>query len=82
MCSSAGGQSAPLHAAGTCAGLTGGPNRDSYIGADPVKVSKDTKGAQYDASGGAVDDRTITQQLKDAFIPGSSVGNHYKHTKN
>ena len=62
-----------------CAGLTGGPNQDSYIGADPVKVSKVTKGAQYDVSGGAVDDRTTMQQLKDAFIPGSSVGNHSRH---
>ena len=62
-------------------GLTGGPNDDSYVGGDPVKISKATKGAQYDATGGALDDRTTMQKLKDAFIPGSSVGNHTKPSK-
>ena len=43
------------------------------------KVSKATKGAQYDATGGAVDDRTVGQKIKDAFTPGSDVGKHTQH---
>lgn len=40
------------------------------------KASKATKGAQYDATSGAVDDRTVGQKIKDAFTPGSDVGKH------
>lgn len=43
------------------------------------KASKATKGAEYDATGGAVDDRTVGQKIKDAFTPGSDVGKHTKH---
>ena len=43
------------------------------------KASKATKGAQYDATGGAVDDRTVGQKIKDAFTPGSDVGKHTQH---
>lgn len=43
------------------------------------KASKATKGAQYDATGGAVDDRTMGQKIKDVFTPGSDVGKHTQH---
>ncbi len=39
-------------------------------------VSKATKGAEYDATGGAVDDRSGLQKIKDKLTPGSSVGKH------
>ena len=39
-------------------------------------VSKATKGAEYDATGGAVDDRSGMQKIKDKLTPGSSVGKH------
>lgn len=42
-------------------------------------VSSATKGAQYDATGGAVDDRTAMQKIKNTFTPGSDVGKHTKH---
>ncbi len=61
---------------GDFAGLTGGPRSPSTVGDGGAKVSKATKGAQYDATGGAVDDRTGMQKLKDAFKPGTSAGNH------
>lgn len=37
---------------------------------------KQTKGAEYDATGGEVDDRTMMQKVKDAITPGSDVGKH------
>lgn len=36
------------------------------------------KGADYDATGGAVDDRSTLQKLKDKLTPGSDVGKHTK----
>ena len=36
------------------------------------------KGAEYDATGGAVDDRSTLQKLKDKLTPGSDVGKHTK----
>ncbi|DBA98946.1 TPA: hypothetical protein ACH3X1_014689 [Trebouxia sp. C0004] len=46
----------------------------SGIGGSIGNVSKATKGAEYDATGGAVDDRTGLQKVKDKLTPGSSVG--------
>ena len=40
------------------------------------KQSSNTKGQQYDATGGAVDDRTMMQKGKDALKPGDQVGTH------
>lgn len=40
------------------------------------KGSNASKGAEYDASGGAVDDRSGMQKVKDTLTPGSSVGKH------
>lgn len=37
---------------------------------------KQSKGAEYDATGGQVDDRTMMQKVKDAITPGSDVGKH------
>ena len=55
-------------------------NNRSYSGQDMsggrVKDSSDTRGAEYDATGGQVDDRTFGQKAKDAFKPGSNVGTH------
>lgn len=39
-------------------------------------TGKSTKGAEYDATGGAVDDRSGLQKIKDKLTPGSSVGKH------
>lgn len=39
-------------------------------------TSSSTKGAQYDATGGAVDDRSFLQKGKDALKPGDQVGTH------
>ena len=44
--------------------------------AGSAKVSSASKGAEYDATGGAVDDRTGMQKVKDKLTPGSSVGKH------
>lgn len=43
-----------------------------------MKVSSATRGAEYDATGGAVDDRTAMQKIKDKLTPGSDVGKHTK----
>lgn len=43
-----------------------------------IKVSSATKGAEYDATGGAVDDRTAMQKVKDKLTPGSDIGKHTK----
>ena len=40
------------------------------------KQSSDSKGQQYDATGGSVDDRTMMQKAKDAVKPGDQVGTH------
>ena len=40
------------------------------------KVSSNTKGAEYDQTGGAVDDRSGLQKVKDKLTPGSDVGKH------
>lgn len=42
------------------------------------KQSSATKGQEYDATGGAVDDRSTMQKLKDKLTPGSDVGKHTK----
>ena len=39
-------------------------------------TSSNTRGQEYDATGGQVDDRTFGQKAKDAFKPGSQVGTH------
>ncbi len=36
------------------------------------------KGAEYDQSGGQVDDRSAMQKIKDKLTPGSDVGKHTK----
>ena len=41
-----------------------------------MKDSSNTKGAEYDQTGGCVDDRTFTQKAGDAIKPGSQVGTH------
>lgn len=38
--------------------------------------SSNTKGAEYDQTGGQVDDRSGMQKIKDKLTPGSSVGKH------
>lgn len=43
-----------------------------------MKVSSATRGAEYDATGGAVDDRTAMQKIKDKLTPGSDLGKHTK----
>ena len=48
------------------------------MGSHGDKVSSATKGAEYDATGGQVDDRTTMQKLKDKLTPGSDVGKHTK----
>ena len=53
-------------------------NLGSHTMAQGNKVSSATKGAEYDATGGAIDDRTTMQKVKDTFTPGSSVGKHTK----
>lgn len=65
----------------TRGGLVGGSGDYETIGHEGIKVSKATRGHQYDATGGAIDDRTTGQKIKDAFIPGNSVGNHTKHQR-
>ena len=42
------------------------------------KSSSNTKGAEYDATGGAVDDRSFLQKAKDKLTPGSDVRKHTK----
>ncbi|DBB04623.1 TPA: hypothetical protein ACH3X1_012691 [Trebouxia sp. C0004] len=44
-------------------------------------VSSATKGAEYDATGGQVNDRTTMQKLKDTLTPGNNVGKHTKAYK-
>jgi len=43
-----------------------------------VKDSSNTKGAEYDQTGGQVDDRTTMQKMKDKFTKGDDVGKHTK----
>lgn len=40
------------------------------------KESNVSKGVEYDATGGTVDDRSGMQKVKDTLTPGSSVGKH------
>ena len=40
------------------------------------KVSSATKGARFDETGGAIDDRTGMQKIADKLSPGSDVGKH------
>ena len=40
------------------------------------KVIAATKGARFDETGGAVDDRTGMQKIADKLSPGSDVGKH------
>ncbi|KAL0054416.1 hypothetical protein WJX82_008593 [Trebouxia sp. C0006] len=42
----------------------------------PNKVSSASKGARYDETDGAIDDRTGMQKLADKLSPGSAVGKH------
>ena len=59
------------------AGSSGGTGSGTVgSGGSSGHVSKATKGAEYDATGGAVDDRTGLQKVKDKLTPGSSVGKH------
>lgn len=39
---------------------------------------RNAKGSEYDATGGSVDDRSLTQKATDAVKPGSQVGSHTK----
>lgn len=41
-------------------------------------TGKHQKGSDYDATGGAVDDRSALQKIKDKLTPGSDVGKHTK----
>ncbi len=43
------------------------------------KVSSATKGARYDETDGAIDDRTGMQKLADKLSPGSAVGKHTRY---
>ena len=43
---------------------------------DTGKESNVSKGAEYDATAGTVDDRSGMQKVKDTLTPGSSVGKH------
>ena len=56
--------------------ICSGTGASSGLASEGGKVSKATKGAEYDATGGQVDDRTIGQKIKDKLTPGSSVGKH------
>ena len=53
-------------------GYTGSQGQQGSHG----KQSSGTKGQEYDASGGAIDDRTMMQKGKDALKPGDQVGTH------
>jgi len=47
----------------------------------PNKVSSATKGARYDETDGAIDDRTGMQKLADKLSPGSAVGKHTRYAR-
>ena len=57
-----------------CTGVGGGHGSSGH-NKDDVNP-KQTKGAEYDATGGQVDDRSMMQKVKDAITPGSDVGKH------
>lgn len=59
----------------TCC-LFAGQHGHGHHGSDTT--GKHQKGADYDATGGVVDDRSTLQKLKDKLTPGSDVGKHTK----
>ena len=76
VCVDAGAGGYGSQGTGTGAGMSSGTG--SGTGTGVGSGTGQHKGAEYDQSGGQVDDRSAMQKIKDKLTPGSDVGKHTK----